>query len=161
MSDQLVAETSTWQYTTLTMDRHPYPRWDSNPQSQQCAGIVGCSFYIFEHNPSTNSKWANFGFCLYCIQWAVCDGWKQPGVSEEIWGRRSVGSVMTSMRSDLARTGCLMAVNCRMWHHVAKSKFIVGRTDTLTVSFSVVWAWSVINWLGLLSVNFHSVTWNQ
>ena len=33
-SDQLVAETSTWQHTTLTRDRHPCPRRDSNPQSQ-------------------------------------------------------------------------------------------------------------------------------
>ena len=34
-SDQLVAETSTWQHTTLTTDKHPCPRRDSNPQSQQ------------------------------------------------------------------------------------------------------------------------------
>jgi hypothetical protein len=32
-SDQPVAETSTWQHTTLTTDRHPWPRWDSNPRS--------------------------------------------------------------------------------------------------------------------------------
>ena len=38
MSDQLVAETSTFQHTTLTTDRHPYPWWDSNPQSQQASG---------------------------------------------------------------------------------------------------------------------------
>jgi hypothetical protein len=31
--DKLVAETSTWQHTTLTRDRHPCPRWDSNPWS--------------------------------------------------------------------------------------------------------------------------------
>jgi hypothetical protein len=31
--DQLDAETSTWQHPTLTRDRHPCPRWDSNPQS--------------------------------------------------------------------------------------------------------------------------------
>ena len=31
ISDQPVAETSTWQHTT---DRHPCPRWESNPQSQ-------------------------------------------------------------------------------------------------------------------------------
>jgi hypothetical protein len=30
--DQLVSETSTWQHTTLTTDRHPCPRWDSNTQ---------------------------------------------------------------------------------------------------------------------------------
>jgi hypothetical protein len=38
MSDQPVRETSTWQQTTLTTDRHPYPPWDSNPQSQQPSG---------------------------------------------------------------------------------------------------------------------------
>jgi len=32
-NDQPVAETSTWQHTTPTRDRHPCPRWDSNPQS--------------------------------------------------------------------------------------------------------------------------------
>ena len=37
-SDQLVAETSTWQQTTLTTDKHLCPRWDSNPQSQQASG---------------------------------------------------------------------------------------------------------------------------
>ena len=37
-SDQLVAESSTWQHTTLTTDKHPCPRWDSNPQSQQASG---------------------------------------------------------------------------------------------------------------------------
>ena len=31
-SDQLVAETTTLQHTTLTTDKHPYLRWDSNPQ---------------------------------------------------------------------------------------------------------------------------------
>ena len=37
-SDQLVAETSAWQHTTLTRDKHPCPRRDSNPQSQQAKG---------------------------------------------------------------------------------------------------------------------------
>ena len=35
---QRVAETSTWQLTTLTTDRHPCPRWDSKPQPQQANG---------------------------------------------------------------------------------------------------------------------------
>ena len=42
MSDQLVAETSTWQHTTLTTDKYPCPRWDSNPRSQQASGPVCC-----------------------------------------------------------------------------------------------------------------------
>ena len=37
-TDQLVAETSTWQNTTLTTDKYPCPRWDSNPRSQQASG---------------------------------------------------------------------------------------------------------------------------
>ena len=38
-SDQLVSETSTWQHTTLTTDKYPCPRWDSNPRSQQASGL--------------------------------------------------------------------------------------------------------------------------
>jgi len=37
-SEQLVAETYAWQQTTPTRDRHPWPRRDSNPQSQQPKG---------------------------------------------------------------------------------------------------------------------------
>jgi hypothetical protein len=37
-SDQPIAETSTWQHTTRTIDRHQCPRWGSNPQSQQASG---------------------------------------------------------------------------------------------------------------------------
>ena len=38
INDRPDAETFTWQQTILTTDRHPYPRWDSNPQSQQKSG---------------------------------------------------------------------------------------------------------------------------
>jgi hypothetical protein len=38
-SDQPDAETSTWQHTTLTEDKHPCPRRDSNPQSQQANNL--------------------------------------------------------------------------------------------------------------------------
>jgi hypothetical protein len=34
-SDQLYAQTSSWPHTTFIRDRHPWPRQDSNPQSQQ------------------------------------------------------------------------------------------------------------------------------
>jgi len=37
-SDQPDAETSTWLHTTLTRDRHPCPRRDSNSQSQEASG---------------------------------------------------------------------------------------------------------------------------
>jgi hypothetical protein len=36
--DQPVAQDSTGQHTTLTTDKHPSPRRDSNPQSQQASG---------------------------------------------------------------------------------------------------------------------------
>jgi len=35
MSDQPDTETSTWQHTALTTYRNPFPRGDSNTQSQQ------------------------------------------------------------------------------------------------------------------------------
>ena len=37
-SDQPDAETSTVQHTTLTKDKHPCPRRDSNPQFQEASG---------------------------------------------------------------------------------------------------------------------------
>jgi hypothetical protein len=39
-SDQPVAETSTRQHTTLTRDRHPCLRRDSNTQFQQATGPI-------------------------------------------------------------------------------------------------------------------------
>jgi hypothetical protein len=38
--DRPVAETSTWQHTTFTRDRHPCHRRDSKPQSQQQIGRI-------------------------------------------------------------------------------------------------------------------------
>jgi hypothetical protein len=38
MSDWLVAETSTWQTTTMKTDKYPCPQRDSNPQSQHASG---------------------------------------------------------------------------------------------------------------------------
>jgi len=38
MSDQLITETSPWQHTILTTDKHPCPWQDSHPQSQQARG---------------------------------------------------------------------------------------------------------------------------
>ena len=37
-SDRPVAETSTWQHTTRTRDKHPCPRQDYNTQCQQPSG---------------------------------------------------------------------------------------------------------------------------
>jgi len=38
MSDQPEAETSRWEHTTLTRERHPCPKRDLHPQSQQASG---------------------------------------------------------------------------------------------------------------------------
>jgi len=38
MSDRPDAETSIWKHTTLTRDRHPCPRLESNPKYQQVRG---------------------------------------------------------------------------------------------------------------------------
>jgi hypothetical protein len=38
-SDQPVAETSTWQHTTPTTDKHPCLRWDSNPDRCRRAAV--------------------------------------------------------------------------------------------------------------------------
>ena len=35
------------------------------------SSIVGYSSYIFQLNRCINSKWAVFGLCRYCIQWAM------------------------------------------------------------------------------------------
>jgi hypothetical protein len=37
-SDQVDTQTSTWQHTALTTDRHPCPRRDSKPKSEQASG---------------------------------------------------------------------------------------------------------------------------
>jgi hypothetical protein len=39
-SDRPVAETSTWQHTTLTRDRHPCTSWDSSPRSAADARLT-------------------------------------------------------------------------------------------------------------------------
>jgi len=70
MRDQPDAETSTWQHTTLTRNRHPYPGWYSNPQSQQWAAgdpLIGPPDYSDRHwqIPKYGLKdWNNFNFVL-------------------------------------------------------------------------------------------------
>jgi hypothetical protein len=52
--DQLVAETSTWQHTTLRRDRHPCPRRDSNgrrptPYTARPLGSAALYLYYNKH----------------------------------------------------------------------------------------------------------------
>jgi hypothetical protein len=50
-SDQPDAETSTWQHTTLTTDRHPCLQRDSNPQAQQANGHRPTPFFFCGEGP--------------------------------------------------------------------------------------------------------------
>ena len=59
-SDQPDAETSIWQHTTITTDRHPCPRWDSNPQFHalyRAATGTGTEIYML-HSKIENAQWA-------------------------------------------------------------------------------------------------------
>jgi hypothetical protein len=56
MRDRSFAETSSWQHITLTRDRHPYPRRDSNTaipasEGQQtvtiCRAATGITYHLF------------------------------------------------------------------------------------------------------------------
>jgi hypothetical protein len=47
-TDQLVAETSTWQHTTLTRDRHPCPRWARKEYKKH--KIMGHHFIMTKRN---------------------------------------------------------------------------------------------------------------
>ena len=68
-SDQLVAQTSTWQHTTPKTDRHPCPRWDSNPQSHQASG-----------RRSTPSTARPLGSAFVLCSWCKSKSWR--------WNRR-------------------------------------------------------------------------
>ena len=72
-SDQSYSETVTWQHTTLTTDRHPCPRRDSNPQFQQVSnrrptdgaatGIGLETYYPINYDPPlepTRANWIKF-----------------------------------------------------------------------------------------------------
>ena len=61
-SDQLVAETSTWQHTTLTTDKYPCPQWEMNPRSQQASGCSPAE--ILGSNPT--------GGMDICLLWLSC-----------------------------------------------------------------------------------------
>jgi len=59
-SDQPVAETSTWQHTTLKRDRHECPRRYSNPQSQPVIGRAATrigSLAVTELNYDSEYRW--------------------------------------------------------------------------------------------------------
>ena len=69
MSDQLVAETSTWQHPTLTTDKYPCPRWDSNPQSQQVSSLrvnIPEDVYLLQHKWSRTVRQGIMRMLAFC-----------------------------------------------------------------------------------------------
>ena len=59
-SDRPDAETSTWLHTTLTTDRHPCLRPDSNPQSHQARGHLD---RLYIHLQAEDSLMKNYTVC--------------------------------------------------------------------------------------------------
>jgi len=57
-SDQLVAETSIWQHTTLTTDKHTLPLRVANPHSQQASSLdpTPLTATTLEPEPTQQSK---------------------------------------------------------------------------------------------------------
>jgi hypothetical protein len=68
-SDQTVAETSTWQHTTLTTDKHPCHRWDSNSRSQQASGRRPTPWTARPLGPAHHQVigWKILSCCSHCI----------------------------------------------------------------------------------------------
>jgi hypothetical protein len=69
--DQPVTENSTWQNITITTDRHPCLRWNSNPKSQQASGRRPTPYRaatgIGTTSKLTDTKWApvsNIGYFM-------------------------------------------------------------------------------------------------
>jgi hypothetical protein len=73
-SDQPIAETSTWQHTTLTTDRRPCPSWDSNLQSQKASSFrpMPCTMHPLglAWSESVNSLFWILQ-CFYIWTWVV------------------------------------------------------------------------------------------
>ena len=66
MSHQLVAETSTWQHTTLTTEKYPCPRWDSKPRSQQASGLrpLACWDRVIACHKVTSLSYKLYSACF-------------------------------------------------------------------------------------------------
>ena len=79
--DRPVAETYTWQHTTLTWDRHPHPPPDSNLQSHKAIGrmhfnIIPLRVISFLTLPCVTgiAHWCDERFNLNTGLWACGDG---------------------------------------------------------------------------------------
>ena len=66
-SDQLVAETSTWQNTTLTTDKYPCPRWDLNHDLSRWVACGRSPAEIVGSNPTG-------GMMFVCCECRVLSG---------------------------------------------------------------------------------------
>jgi len=68
-SDRPVAETSTWQHTTLTTDRHPCSRagFHLAIPSKRAAGGIGLAVYLLYPNCAVGL----LGYFLYCLYYGL------------------------------------------------------------------------------------------
>ena len=90
--DQPDAQTTIWQHTTLTTDRTPCLRWDSNPQSQQASGRRPTPYTVrplgpafFNHSSFYISLYVNYSHFI----WKICQ------VKEHLVGKvRRFGHLM-------------------------------------------------------------------
>ena len=68
--DQLVAETSTSQHTTLTIFRHPCaPRRDFNPQAHDASGRVFTPYTALSLGSALSVLYVNV---FYCMEYRTC-----------------------------------------------------------------------------------------
>jgi hypothetical protein len=76
-SDHPDAQNYSWQHTTLTRDRHSWPRWDSNPQSQQASGRRPTPWTARPLGSTICIKFPYFFifFCFYSAADHGCNGW--------------------------------------------------------------------------------------
>ena len=66
-SDQPDAETSTWQHTALSTDKHPCRRRDSNPQSQRAATDQALDHAATAIGLNTNTSHVCFSNLILCL----------------------------------------------------------------------------------------------
>jgi len=107
MSDQSITETSTWQHATFTTDKHPCPRWDSNPQSQQASGHWDQLLLLCR-----NIKYSCIKSLLITV---FVSGPGQPNMSDEKRELRVILERVPPQKGTLVSVLCLYAWNRKLW----------------------------------------------
>jgi hypothetical protein len=127
-SDQLDAETATWQHTTLTRDRYPCPRRDSNPQCQNASGRrptpqnarpLGSAHYTVYPQDLLFSQYFNYWyFPLLWVPWSTKprtqNQFPRHHVTKDPWRCILPKLTTTTVRADLINT-CSDQGQCWTW----------------------------------------------